>query len=149
MAKFTFRLSTLLKIREAARDRRRSALAQAYQAEAILREKGVELSDQIAQLRRQYRQAAQPGILQVDRLVERQRYDLVLEAQQNHSQQQLRQLEEEIERRRITLVEADRDVRALETLREKKKRAHEMKEYWQEVKQLDEVAGQRKQGAPQ
>ena len=145
MPKFRFRLSTLLKIREAARDRRRSALAQAYQAEAILRERGEELSDQIVQLRHQYRQAAQPGALQVDRLVERQRYDLVLGAEQNHSQQQLRQLEEEIERRRIALVEADRDVRVLETLREKKKQAHQMKEYRQEVKQLDEVAGQRKQ----
>ncbi len=148
MAKFQFRLSTLLKIREAARDRRRSALAQAYQAEAILREKGEGLSDQVAQLRRQYRQAAQPGTLQVDRLVERQRYDLVLRAEQNQSQQQLRQLEEEIERRRIALVEADRDVRVLETLREKKKRAHEMREYRQEVKQLDEVAGQRRQETP-
>ncbi len=145
MAKFQFRLSTLLKIRQAERDRRRSALAQAYQAEAIVQEKGKELSNQIAQLRRQYRQAAEPGTLQVDRLVERQRYDLVLGAEQNHSQQQLQQLEEEIERRRIALVEADRDVRVLETLREKKKRAHEMREYRQEVKQLDEVAGRPKQ----
>ena len=149
MAKFQFRLSTLLKIREAARDQRRSALAQAYQAEAIVRKKEEELSDQVTQLRRQYRQAAQPGALQVDRLVERQRYELVLGAEQNHSRQQLRQLEEEIERRRIALVEADRDVRVLETLREKKKQAHEMKEYRQEVKQLDEVAGRRKQETPQ
>ena len=149
MAKFQFRLSTLLKIRQAARDRRRSALAQAYQAEAIVREKGEELSDQIAQLRHQYRQAAQPGALQVDRLVERQRYELVLGAEQDHSQKQLRQLEEEIERRRIALVEADRDVRVLETLREKKKGVHELKELRQEMKQLDEVAGRPKQEAPQ
>ena len=95
MAKFKFRLATLLKIREAARDQRRAALTQAYQAEAIMRQKEEELGDQVTELRHQYRQSAQPGALKVDRLVERQRYDLVLRTEQNQSQHQLGQLEEQ------------------------------------------------------
>ena len=40
MTKFKFRLATLLKLREAARDERRGQLAQAYQADEIIAELG-------------------------------------------------------------------------------------------------------------
>ena len=149
MAKFNFRLTTLLKMREAARDERRVALAQAYKAEAVLRQRERDLNDQVGQLREQYHQAAQPGALKVDRLVENQRYGIVLRGQRNLSRRQLQQLNEEIERRRATLVEADREVRVLEKLRQNQQSAHAQQEFRQEVKQFDEVAGRIRQETPQ
>ncbi len=149
MAKFKFRLTTLLKMREAARDERRAALAQAYEAESVLHQRERDLNDQMGQLREQYHQAALPGALKVDRLVENQRYELVLRDQQNLSRQQLQQLNEEIERRRAALVEADREVRVLEKLRHNQQRAHAQQEFRQEVKQLDEVAGRIRQETAQ
>ena len=38
MAKFKFRLATLLRLREATRDQRRAELAEAYRADNVLRE---------------------------------------------------------------------------------------------------------------
>ena len=149
MAKFNFRLTTLLKMREAARDERRVALAQAYEAEAVLRQRERDLNDQVGQLREQYQQAAQPGALKVDRLVENQRYGMVLRGQRNLSRRQLQQLNEEIESRRATLVEADREVRVLEKLRQNQQCAHAQQEFRQEVKQFDEVAGRIRQETPQ
>jgi len=149
MAKFKFRLTTLLKMRKAARDERRAALAQAYEAEAVLHQREQDLNDQVGQLREQYHQAALPGALKVDRLVESQRYELVLRGQQNLSRQQLQQLNEEIDRRRAALVEADREVRVLEKLRSNQQQAHAQQEFRQEVKQLDEVAGRIRQETPQ
>jgi flagellar export protein FliJ len=46
----------------------------------------------------------------------------------------------EIERRREVLVEADRDVRVLEKLREKQTERHRYEENRREIRQLDEVA---------
>ena len=48
---------------------------------------------------------------------------------------------EEIERRRQTLVQANRDVRVLEKLREKQAGRHRQEEDRRETKVLDEVAG--------
>ena len=53
------------------------------------------------------------------------------------------QLNEEIERRRAALVEADREVRVLEKLRERKWSEHQTAELRHELRQLDEVAVQR------
>ena len=48
----------------------------------------------------------------------------------------------EIERRRQALVEADREVRVLEKLRQRQAEQHRRDEDLREVKRLDEVASQ-------
>ena len=47
MARFKFRLDTLLRLREALRDQRRGELAQAYEAEQILGQHDAEIDSQI------------------------------------------------------------------------------------------------------
>ena len=144
MAKFQFRLATLLKLREAARDERRMHLAEAYQAEEKLAEHQHELKDQLAALRAQYADASAPGSVQIDALVEHQRFELVLKAQQQVVEQQGKLLDGEIERRRQALMQADREVRVLEKLREKQSERHRHDEAIAEIKQLDEIAGRPK-----
>lgn len=143
MAKFKFRLATLLRLREAARDQRRTELAEAYRADNLLRARLEQLGQQLAWLETECRKVAGPGTVDVDRLVEAQRYEVVLRTQQNQLASHRKAVNAEIERRRQTLVAADRDVRVLEKLRQKQRRRHRAEESRMEIKQFDEVAIQR------
>jgi len=141
MAKFKFRLATLLRLRETARDQRREELAEAYRADDLLREQLARTEQEIGWLRGQCRRAAAPGTVNVDQLVEAQRYEVVLKARQKQLQGQREQIGAEIERRRQALVVANRNVRVLEKLREHQARRHREVENRREIKQLDEAAG--------
>ena len=77
-------------------------------------------------------------------LLQTHRYELLLTTQKVASEKQMIQVRAEVEKRRETLVEADRQVRVLEKLREKQLVAYQQLEFKQEVKQLDEVALQRR-----
>ena len=81
--------------------------------------------------------------MQVDRVLETHRYKLLLKSQVMTLGQKEAQLHAEIERRRTALAVADRDVRVLEKLRERKQLEHDAAEFKRESKQLDEVAVQR------
>jgi len=143
MAKFKFRLATLLRLREATRDERRAELAEAYRADDVLREHLDRLGQELVRLQAQCRQVVGPGTVDVDRLVEVQRYEVTLRAQQNRLAGQREAVRAEIDHRRQALLAADRDVRLLEKLREKQAWRHHQEEHRREIKQLDEVAGQR------
>jgi flagellar export protein FliJ len=143
MPKFQFRLTTLLRLRERARDERRAALAQAYQAEALLREEQERLSRDLEGLLSASRLACGPGALNIDQLLDTRRYELVIKAHLQDLGKKRTMLEEEIARRRETLAEANRQVRVLELLRERQLERHRHEENRQETKFLDEVAGRR------
>ena len=143
MAKFRFRLATLLRLREAARDDRRAQLAEAYRADEIIARQEQGLATELIELEKQTRRAAAPGHLDVDRLLEVRRYDLIVRSQQQHVRQQRQAVQAEIERRREALVDADRRVRVLEKLRQKQSERHRQEETRQEIKQLDETASRR------
>lgn len=143
MAKFKFRLATLLRLRERARDERRAQLAQAYQADAVLREEQERLGRDLDEMSKASRIACGPGPLNIDRLLDTRRYELVIKAQQQDLQKKRAMLEEEIGRRREALAEANRQVRVLELLRERQLARLRQEENRQEIKLLDEVAGRR------
>jgi len=140
MAKYNFRLKTLQKVREAHRDQQRASLAEAFRAEQVLAENRAELAAEQQSLRELQRSAAAGQYLDVNRLLESQRYDLLLKAQSQELAKQATLLAAETERRRQILVEADRDVRVLELLDERHRRAHDRNEQRAETKQLDETA---------
>lgn len=142
MPQFRFRLATLLRIREATRDERRSALAEAYRVDEVLSQQIRRVGQELEQLLAQRRQAAGPGEVQVDRLVNAQRYELTLRQNERQVQRQREAVAAEIERRRQALIEADREVRVLEKLREKQADAHRQEEDRREARRLDEVGQQ-------
>jgi flagellar protein FliJ len=142
MSKFKFRLATLLRLREVTRDERRAALADAYRVDDLLRERLDGLHAELDRLKNQCRRMAGPGNVDIDRLVEAQRYEAGLRAQQNQLTRQRAAVAEEIERRRQALLEADREVRVLEKLREKQTAQHLQEQQRRDVKRLDEVAQQ-------
>jgi flagellar protein FliJ len=140
MAKYKFRLNTLQKVREAHRDQQRASLAEAFRAEQVLAENRAELADEERELRELQRSASAGQYLDVNRLLEAQRYELLLKAQGEVLAKQAVLLAAEAERRRQTLVEADREVRVLELLDERHRRAHDRDEQRAETKRLDDVA---------
>ncbi len=148
MSTFRFRLETLLKLRRAALDEQRAKLAEAYHAETVLRERQREVDQQLEDARQERRAASTTGEVNVDAAVQAQRYEWVLQAHRQGLVDQARQLAEAIEQQRRRVVEADREVKVLEKLRERRFAEHVQSEERREVKQMDEAAARmRREGA--
>ncbi len=140
MPRFHFKLAALLRIRESTRDQRRVELAESQRTDAELHGRLTQLDEEQKQLQCERRKVAGPGQVDIARLVESQRYAATVRSQEIGLQEQRRTLAEEIERRRQALIEADRQVRMLETLREKQLEMHRQEADRQEAKRLDEAA---------
>lgn len=147
MARYKFKLETLQKVREAKRAQQRVSLAEAFRAEQILTEKRAELLAEEVELRRLQKSATEGKYLDVNRLLEAQRYELLLKARAQELAKQATLLAAETERRRLALVEADRDVRVLEMLDERHRREYDRRQQRLETKQLDEVAMNQRYGS--
>ena len=144
MAKFQFRLATLLKLREGVRNERRAQLAEAYQAQATLDLRNLELQQQVLGLQEMTRQTARPGSVELDRMIQAQRFQAILKSQQKVIENQEKLLTDEIEKRRLALVAADRDVRVLTKLGERCSEKHDLRQRKLEIKEMDEVAERRR-----
>ncbi|MEX0819276.1 MAG: flagellar export protein FliJ [Pirellulaceae bacterium] len=143
MSKFHFRLESLMKLREADRQQRRIELAEAFHAETLLRQQATQLQQDIQGVEIQSRAISSPGRIQVDQVLDTHRYKLMLKSQVMILGQKEAQLQAEIEKRRAALAAADRDVRVLEKLRDRKRQEHDAAELKRERKLLDEIAAQR------
>jgi flagellar protein FliJ len=143
MPKFEFRLATLLKIREAARDERQAELAEAYRADDFLIERLRQIQAEFDDMLEGCRKAAGPGAVDIDRLIESQRYEVMLRAYEKQTHEQRKLLAVEIERRREALLAANREVRVLEKLRERQIERYREEENRRDIKRLDEIAQQR------
>ena len=139
MSAFVFRLAPVLRLREATRDERRGQLAEALRLEAELSARIAHLESDLNLAVQAAHDAAAPGTVNVDRLIDAGRYELTLRGERQQLQLQMQALTEEIERRRAVLAAADRDVRVLEKLREQQLERHEADERKREQRVLDEV----------
>jgi flagellar protein FliJ len=136
---FRFRLETLFRLRIAERDQRRAELAKAIRAEEMLRGEERMLQQEQVETAERGRQLKSPGAADVDALLQSHRYAVVLAARRRQLASQIVQVEAEIQRRRQMLVEADRQVRVLEKLRERQALAHRKNEGRLEARQFDEM----------
>ena len=135
---FSFRLQTLLRLRLAARDERRADLAKALRAEELLQKQQVALQGDQAEMAQHARQLKGPGIGDVEALLHTHRYEIVLSSRLRLLAAQMAEVAAETERRRLALVEADRQVRMLEKLRERKAADYRHDQERREAKQFDE-----------
>lgn len=145
MARFRFRLAALMKVRQAERRRRREELALAQHAEAMLTEHMEQLDREQAALRQRCRQTTAPGTVDVEDLLAAHRYALVLKSRSKQLALKRQELQQEIARRRQALVEADREVKVLENLRQRQWDQYQLEQQRLESKQLDEIAQQASQ----
>ncbi len=139
MAAFRFRLQTILRLREKERDERRRELAQSIQARQILEDHQQQVAAEWQALNERLRDCSQAGEVQVDLMLALRRYQMMVAAQREFLAQQMVQVDEEMARRRERLMEADRQVRVLEMLREKQLEEFRQEEKRAETKVLDEV----------
>jgi flagellar export protein FliJ len=146
MARYEFRLETLQRVREARRDEQRAALADAFRAEQVLAEGRAELAAEAESLSELRRSASAGRYMDVNRMLEAQRYDLLLKARSQELAKQAVLLAAETERRRQVLVEFDREVRVLELLDERHHKEFKLEQQRRETKQLDEIATNRWRG---
>jgi flagellar FliJ protein len=142
MATFHFRLATLLRLREAERDERRAQLSDAQQAEAIVAARVSEIDREIGFIRQLGQLATAPGKVDVDQLLDMQRYDAQLKLERIAAEDQRGKIAQEVERRLERAIAADREVRILEKLRETQLAKHRSEEEKVEQKRFDEMAGQ-------
>ncbi len=145
MAKFRFRLATLRKLRESHRDELRGKLAEAYHAVHKLEEQQLAIADEILALQDVQRRATKGATTSVNSLLEAQRYQAVLRAQQSTLRDHSKVLSTEVERRRQNVIEADQQVRVLDKLNERRKLEHQQTLNRAEVKELDEIASRSKE----
>jgi flagellar export protein FliJ len=145
MAKFQFRLATLQKLREANRDQLRASLAEAYQAQQLLSEQMRAVENEQIQLAASRRSCLQNATLDVNQLLNAQRYAAVLKGQLTTMQQQSELLAQEVEKRRQALVGADQQVRVLEKLHDRQRSLHQAEKDKAETKWMDEIAGRPKE----
>ncbi|QDT00050.1 flagellar export protein FliJ [Adhaeretor mobilis] len=147
MARYQFQLETLRKLRQRHRDERSLKLAEAFRAEQILADRRSEIDQEIVELRSHQRGIVESGNMNTTQLLESQRYQASLESQLQVMSQQASTLNEEIERRREALVEADREVRVLDKLDERRHGEHRLERQRDEAKVLDEIGLRRHGGA--
>lgn len=140
MTEFRFRLASLMRLRESERDERREALAQAYRADQMLQQQQETVQNDLRENQRQVQECAAPGPISVERLLGRHRYELILQAQLRQLQRQRQTIAAEIERRRQALVEADRELKILEKLRERHFQEYLFQQQKLELRELDEIA---------
>lgn len=129
-------------MREEARDLCRHELARANQAADILKQQQTDLGMELQELAGQLLKAQTTGEVTVDWVMELRRYEVVLKLQVAQLDEQLKQVEEEVERRRERLALADQEVRVLERLKANQKIEWLKREQRIEQNQSDEVASQ-------
>jgi flagellar export protein FliJ len=133
-------MATLLRLREVTRDERRSLLAESHRADEELVGQLARLGVEQQRLRAECREAAAPGAVDVDRLVEAHRYVAGLQACESDLREQRQSLAVEIDRRRQSLVKADQDVQVLEKLQDRRRSSQRLEDERRQAKQLDEAA---------
>ena len=142
MKKFQFRLGSLVRLREAVRDERRQQLAEVVQLQAALAEEMQGLRQQLDEARHLH--TAEQGTVNVDRLLNAERYEIVLLYQKKQLEQKQATVEAEAEKRRQALVWADQDVRVLEKLRDTQYQQWRVAAQRFDMQQLDEIAARQR-----
>jgi flagellar protein FliJ len=138
--RFKFRLASLQKLRELTRDSRQADLAEAEQARAILQRQIEQLGKKRDDLLRESSEAVAPGEVNIDYLRWWQNHAEAIESRRDRLDQQNRQLVVECQSRRESLIEANRAVKVLEKLCQKRRNEHDQKEDRSDRQWMDEVA---------
>ena len=142
MSRYRFPLEPVRRLRQARRDAQRERLAEALNAADILQTQQQVAAGELKLLRQTRRDAMQTTSLDVNRLLDTQRYELLLQAQLQTIAQQQATLAEEVERRRAALAEAEQQVRVLDKLDERRHDQWRQEQLHREELVLGEIATQ-------
>ena len=142
---FKFRLDPLITIRDNLLKERQSELAQAYNARRILEEALQDVERQITEGTTTARSLMQAGQkVKVEHLLGIRRQEMFLRANQHDLMQKMQIVDEEIERRRLAVVAANKELKIVEKLKEKRYEKYLEEENKKETKAMDEIAGNKR-----
>lgn len=140
MAAFRFQLDSLRKLRTIVRDRMRVRLGEALQAEGVLEQRQQELHQELLELKQRQRQSVASTEPDVNILLDLQRYEAHVIGQIQNHVKQIKTVQDEVEKRRSQLAEAEKDVRILDKLEDRKRAEFQKEVLRQEALELSEVA---------
>ena len=139
---FKFRLEPLITIRDNVLKERQAKLAKAYEARRILEETLKTVETKLAEGLVAVRDLTQEGqTVNVEYLLGFRREEMFLLDQQNDLNQNIKMVDEEIEKRRAAVVAANKELKIVEKLKEKRYEKYLEEEKKQETKAMDEIAG--------
>lgn len=133
-------LDAVRRVREARRDELRGRLADAFRAAEVLQAERAQVAEELLGVQEARRHAAASPAMNVTHVLDAQRYELVLRSQEEALAEKSRMVAEEIERRRSAVTEAERDVKTLDLLEERRRREQMERERRAEAKETDEIA---------
>ncbi|MDR2641537.1 MAG: flagellar FliJ family protein [Planctomycetaceae bacterium] len=138
---FKFRLESVITVRDNILKECQSELAKAYEARKIVEDAenriNAELERNIETNRQKLKES---GILDVEYMLGLQRRNAYLNSQLNVVKHDLKQIDEEIERRINAVTEAHIELKTIEKLKEKKQKEYQLNETKKETIIMDEVA---------
>jgi flagellar protein FliJ len=138
MPQFHFRLEKVQQVRRSMRETRRLELLEAQQVEDQVAAQIADLRMELQSLRWHQRSAAGTGPLNLEGLQQSQRYESSLRGELESAQRRRETLSSEVQRRRHVLVEADREVKVLDRLKDKQQMQFRQDEARHETKQQDD-----------
>jgi len=141
---FTFRLDPLITIRDNELKECQAELAKAYHARQMVEEVRLKLEKEIEENLQSAREMLASGTIDVNFLLALQDHKIYRTAQLAKIAEDLKQIDEEIERRRTLVVAANKELKIVEKLKEKRYEKYLEEENKAEMKILDEIAGNRK-----
>jgi len=133
----TFRLATLHKLRERDRDVAGKAVQEVRGAMEILDERQREIEESNRSMDA-YRKQASTGAINLQQILDAQRFQMVLAAQASQIAEQQGTLRQELERCQFALLKCQQDVKSLEKLREQRDDAALNLELGKQQERLDE-----------
>ncbi len=148
MASFRFRLSSLENFRRQARERCQLELAAAEADRQNLDSQRNDVERQIVALRHAVRGSVGPGRVDVMQLASASDFECRLRGELEQLNRRASVLAEEVARCRQAVVEADREVRTLEKLRQRQHEQFQSDERRAESKRLDDAAVRHLHGEP-
>lgn len=140
MPRFKFRLNSLLRLREQSREQAQLVLAEALRRVDDIERRQADIQHDLNDLEQHMRSSAKKTSVDVDRLLDGHRHQLSLEARMAELDRAMGEACDEVERCRLKLVDADRDVKVLEKLHEKQLAEHQRQIAYEEQKHNDETA---------
>jgi flagellar export protein FliJ len=140
MPNFKFQLQSLLSVRKQEHASRQVMLAQTLAAQRLIEARRDATEDELRRQQRRTRARAAPGRLDVASLATEQQYEASLRAELAALAQEADACQREVDARREAVLEANRDLRALEKLRERQHERHLSDEARAQAIELDEVA---------
>jgi len=143
MKSFRFRFAPILEWRCQQRDAAGADVGKAAEAIARVEAQVQQIDQQLQELRQHAGESMLGDSLTVDRMLHHGRYDLQLQAERQALQETRKKLDEELERRRQVLVEAETEVKRLEQLRERQAAEYELRAQQRAQAESDELTSAR------